>query len=138
MTLHCDHDAGQCVDYQDPEHKADIDRISDEIDRRSIFDELWSDTDDTRRLTMTGPELMAAASLREEPNDLVDHPPHYTAHPSGVECIEITEHMSFLRGNAVKYLWRAGEKGPAVEDLRKARWYIDREIEKVLREESRA
>ena len=62
------------------------------------------------------------------PEDSVNHPSHYTDHPSGVECITVTEHMSFLRGNAVKYLWRAGSKGPALEDLKKARWYLDREI----------
>lgn len=61
--------------------------------------------------------------------DRVNHPPHYTSHPSGVECIEIAVHMNFCLGNALKYLWRAGLKGDAVEDLRKARWYIDREIE---------
>lgn len=60
--------------------------------------------------------------------DLVNHPPHYTAHPSGVECITITEHMGFCVGNAIKYLWRADEKGNAIEDLEKARWYVDREI----------
>lgn len=61
-------------------------------------------------------------------SDPVNHPDHYKAHPSGVECIEITEHMSFCLGNAVKYLWRADEKGAPLEDLRKARWYVDREI----------
>ena len=60
--------------------------------------------------------------------DEVNHPPHYTNHPSGVECIEITEQFSFCRGNAIKYLWRAGEKGDILVDLRKARWYVDREI----------
>ena len=60
--------------------------------------------------------------------DFVNHPPHYTAHPSGVECITITEHMGFNVGNAVKYLWRADEKGNALEDLQKAAWYINREI----------
>lgn len=64
------------------------------------------------------------------PSDPVNHPRHYTAHPSGVECITITEHMGFCIGNSIKYLWRADEKGNAVEDLRKARWYIDREIER--------
>lgn len=62
--------------------------------------------------------------------DMVNNPPHYTDHPSGVECIQITEHMGFCLGNAVKYIWRADLKGNAVEDLRKARFYIDREIEK--------
>lgn len=64
--------------------------------------------------------------------DLVNHPPHYTAHPSGVECITVTEHMNFCRGNAVKYIWRAGDKGSEIEDLKKARWYIDREISRLM------
>ena len=65
-------------------------------------------------------------------NDQVNHPKHYTEHPSGVECIEITEHMNFCVGNAIKYLWRSGLKGEQIEDLRKARWYIDREIARIL------
>ena len=59
--------------------------------------------------------------------DLVNHPPHYTSHPSGIEAIQITEHMSFLMGNAMKYLWRADLKN-GVEDLQKAIFYINREI----------
>lgn len=58
------------------------------------------------------------------------NPTHYKGHPSGVECITITEHMGFNLGNAVKYIWRADLKGNAVEDLKKAAWYINREIEK--------
>jgi hypothetical protein len=61
------------------------------------------------------------------PADPVNHPAHYRS-PSGVECIQVTEHFSFLRGNAIKYLWRAGAKGDLRQDLEKARWYIDREI----------
>lgn len=64
--------------------------------------------------------------------DPVNHPKHYTGHPSGVECIQITEHMGFCLGNAVKYIWRADLKNDAIEDLRKAAWYIQREIEKRL------
>jgi hypothetical protein len=57
------------------------------------------------------------------------HPQHYTSHPSGVECIQITEHLNFCLGNAIKYIWRAGLKSPnAIEDLKKARWYVEREI----------
>ena len=67
--------------------------------------------------------------------DNVNHPKHYTEHPSGVECIEITEHMGFCLGNAVKYIWRASLKGKEVEDLRKARWYIDREISRLIKEQ---
>ena len=59
-----------------------------------------------------------------------NHPKHYTDHPSGIECIQITEHMSFNLGNALKYIWRCDLKKDAVEDLRKARWYLDREIAK--------
>ena len=62
----------------------------------------------------------------------VYHPPHYKAHPSGVECIQITEHMSFCLGNAVKYIWRAGIKtDDPVHDLSKAVWYLNREITKI-------
>jgi len=66
--------------------------------------------------------------------DTVNHPPHYKEHPSGIECIQVTEHMSFCLGNAVKYIWRADLKHDdgGIEDLRKARWYIEREIERRL------
>lgn len=63
-------------------------------------------------------------------NDPVNNPKHYTEHPSGVECIQITEHMGFNLGNAVKYIWRADLKQNASEDLAKARWYIERELQK--------
>ena len=59
----------------------------------------------------------------------VDHPSHYMAHPYGVECIQITEHMNFCLGNAMKYIWRADLKND-IEDLEKAKWYITREIER--------
>ena len=66
--------------------------------------------------------------------DQVNHPKHYVSHPSGVECIEITEHMNFNLGNAIKYIWRASLKGKEIEDLRKARWYVDREIQRLMKE----
>ena len=62
----------------------------------------------------------------------ISHPSHYTSHPSGIECIQVTEHMSFNLGNAIKYLWRAGLKTEAhTEDLAKAQWYINREINRL-------
>lgn len=70
----------------------------------------------------------------EKEVDLVNQPPHYKAHPSGVECIQITEHFNFNLGNAIKYIWRAGLKGNAVEDLKKAAWYLSREIERITKE----
>lgn len=63
--------------------------------------------------------------------DPVNHPPHYKSHPSGVECIQITRHMNFNLGNAIKYIWRAGEKGNAVQDLQKAIWYLNDEINRL-------
>lgn len=67
---------------------------------------------------------------RPEPAlDPVAHPGHYTAHPSGIECIAITRHMGFCLGNVIKYVWRADLKADALEDLRKARQYLDFEIE---------
>ena len=60
--------------------------------------------------------------------DPVNNPVHYTDHPSGIECIQITEHMNFNLGNAVKYIWRAALKGKHLEDLKKAAWYVNREI----------
>jgi hypothetical protein len=75
---------------------------------------------------------VAKPKIRKEKTkvDMVNHPPHYTSHPSGVECIQITEHMGFNLGNALKYIWRADLKGSAVEDLEKAMFYINRELEK--------
>lgn len=68
-------------------------------------------------------------------DDAVNHPAHYTAYP-GVEVIQITEHLNFCRGNAVKYIARAGLKDPdkTIEDLEKAAWYLDREIARLKRE----
>lgn len=63
-----------------------------------------------------------------EDHDPVNHPSHYRSHPSGIECIQVTEGFGFCIGNAIKYLWRADEKGNALEDLHKARWYIEREL----------
>lgn len=57
------------------------------------------------------------------------NPKHYKNHPSGVECIQITEAFNFNVGNAIKYLWRAGLKGEESDDLKKALWYVKREIQ---------
>ena len=72
----------------------------------------------------------------DKEHDAVNHPKHYTSHPSGVECIEITRHYTFDIGNAIKYLWRAGlkkEQGLSdvekeIEDCKKAIWYINDHI----------
>lgn len=72
------------------------------------------------------------ADLNSSSLESVDHPQHYNSHPSGVECIDIVEHYGFNIGNAMKYLWRAGLKvEDPTEDLRKAVWYVDREIQRL-------
>lgn len=63
--------------------------------------------------------------------DMVNHPKHYTSHASGVEVIEITEHMNFCLGNAIKYILRAEHKDNQIQDLKKAVWYINREINRL-------
>ena len=78
-------------------------------------------------------------------NDPVKNPSHYCSHPSGIECIQVTEHMNFCIGNAIKYLWRAGlkteegldDKMKQVQDMRKAIWYIEREINRIQQNEQR-
>lgn len=82
----------------------------------------------------------------EQKHDPVNHPKHYTSDPSGIECIDIVRHRNFNIGNAIKYLWRAGLKEEPgtlltpevlpplkvklkhIEDLKKARFYINDEI----------
>jgi len=71
--------------------------------------------------------------------DNVNNPKHYNSHPSGVECITIVKHMNFCLGNAIKYIWRSGLKkdesldsrNKQIEDLKKARWYLDCELERL-------
>jgi len=68
--------------------------------------------------------------------DQVNNPKHYTSHPSGIECLEITRHMGFNLGNVMKYIWRADLKGKDIQDLEKAAFYLRDEIE--LRKKQKA
>lgn len=67
-------------------------------------------------------------------HDPVNHPTHYKSDAKcracgeSIECIDVTRHMDFDTGNAMKYLWRAGKKDATVQDLRKAIWYIEDKI----------
>lgn len=67
--------------------------------------------------------------------DVVNHPRHYSGVVPGVECIEVASHFSFCIGNAMKYLWRYQNKGNPVQDLQKAIWYIQYEIEQIRKTE---
>lgn len=69
-------------------------------------------------------------TIEHTKNDNIEHPKHYMSHPSGIECIQITRHMGFSLGNAIKYIWRADLKNDAIEDLKKAVWYLRGEIKK--------
>lgn len=61
-------------------------------------------------------------------NDQINRPSHYTSHPSGIEAIVIAERLNFCLGNAFKYLFRCSHKGNALEDLKKAEWYLNHEL----------
>lgn len=67
--------------------------------------------------------------------EFINHPPHYNT-ISGIECIDVVENFNFNIGSAVKYLWRNGRKPgiSSIEDLKKALWYIQREIERIEKE----
>jgi hypothetical protein len=73
-------------------------------------------------------------------SDPVNHPAHYNKLPAccqgcgrRIECIDVIEWMTLNLGAVVKYVWRSGEKGKLIEDLNKARWYLDREIQRLTR-----
>lgn len=68
--------------------------------------------------------------------DMVNHPSHYTQHPSGIECIQVTRDFNFCLGNAIKYIWRVGldvvkHEDKQIEDLEKAVWYLNQEISRL-------
>lgn len=77
-------------------------------------------------------EIEANNIQKEIEKDKIN-PSHYKTHPSGIECIEITRHLNFNVGNAIKYLWRNGLKDneSSIDDLNKAIWYINDEIERL-------
>ncbi len=73
-------------------------------------------------------------------SDPVNHPAHYAGgdakcskcgHP--IECIDVTRHLNFNVGNAIKYLWRLGKKDDVLQELNKAIWYITDEISRLTR-----
>jgi hypothetical protein len=72
-------------------------------------------------------------------SDKINHPSHYNSHPSGFECITIARHMNFNLGNVLKYIWRNGlkENTPSIEDLKKAKWYLEDEIMRLETQEKR-
>jgi hypothetical protein len=83
---------------------------------------------------VVNPGSVGQGAVGDLSHDPVNGPRHYRSSPSGVECITVVEHLTFCVGNAIKYLWRAGLKGGTsnrLEDLKKAQWYVDREIARI-------
>lgn len=76
-----------------------------------------------------GPEAVEAAT--SAPAEDAINPAHYRKHPSGIECIEVVRHLNFNVGNAVKYIWRHNDKGDPIENLKKAVWYLNDEINRL-------
>lgn len=87
-------------------------------------------TIDYSKVRWNGDDLEECLKHVRDKEDPVSNPPHYNKHPSGIECIEVTRHMNFNLGNAIKYIWRADLKSDALEDLKKAAWYIQDEIQR--------
>ena len=76
-------------------------------------------------------EQLGADGWDEPVPDPVNHPKHYVSHPSGVEAIQITQYENFCIGSVFKYLLRRKYKGKELQDLKKARWYLNKEIERL-------
>jgi hypothetical protein len=80
--------------------------------------------------------FMKAKSSEEKKVDMVNSPPHYNT--TGIECIHAISAATdegfqyYLQGNILKYLWRYRYKDRPLEDLEKARWYLDKLIEEVM------
>lgn len=74
-----------------------------------------------------------ATTQSEDPNEKVDHPRHYNQHPSGIECIELIEHLPANLSHAFKYIWRCGLKQSEtpLRDLKSALWYVRREQRRI-------
>ena len=67
-------------------------------------------------------------SINKYKEDVVNHPKHYTNHPSGVECKDISKHFDSPRGQAIQYIWRCEDKGHPITDLKKAIFWLEEKI----------
>lgn len=118
--------AGPLVDRTPPNAlDVSLQRLEDEESKEADY---WDDI----ATELAAWEIDLLTSPHE--NDPINHPAHYAqGWSNGAEVIDITENLNFNRGNAVKYLARAGRKDSMTElqDLRKAAWYVDRELERL-------
>jgi hypothetical protein len=94
--------------------------------------------EDYMKAMMIQEELRMAQAKKQSDNvvDMVNSPPHYNQ--TGIECIHAISAATdkgfkyYLQGNVMKYLWRFDYKDKPLEDLRKAKWYLDKLIEEVM------
>ena len=90
----------------------------------------YEDISKSRRFSVDGnivcERCFAEATALKE--DVVNHPKHYTSHPSGVECKDISKHFDSPRGQAIQYIWRCEDKGHPITDLKKAIFWLNEKI----------
>ena len=130
---------GICGENEDPCSICALREMCDDLDRNPCE---YLDRLKEKSCFMKAKDTDPQPGARTE-HDAVNHPHHYTSHPSGVECIQITRHYCFAIGNAIKYLWRAGlkqdvgtpPKEKEIQDLEKAIWYINDRIKQLKKEE---
>lgn len=111
----------------------EIDLVEVYVIEEEIVPHYWQDFMFEDEVVTEEKEIIKEIQLM---NNKVEHPKHYTSHPSGIECIDIARHYDFCIGNVIKYLWRSGlkqeqgysSKEKQIEDLKKARFYLDYEI----------
>ena len=82
---------------------------------------------------MNSREVKYTIDKQKSKKELVDHPQHYGGKDNPYEAIKVIEawNLGFCLGNTLKYISRAGKKDATIQELEKARWYLDREIEKL-------
>jgi ribosomal protein L21E len=120
------------VKLPDEEWEVPLPYLADELEHEFVYDMLSAPPADEDS-SMTQVDMRPNVDhTGNEGEDVINHPSHYAdGWSNGAEVIDITEHLNFNRGNAVKYLSRAGKKGGSekeLEDLQKALWYVTREV----------
>jgi len=106
------------------------DSLTGSVEDEIQFNSSTATIADVNARTAQGTATAYGTETRPQDVDPVNHPSHYTKHPSGIECIQITEHMGSNLGNVMKYVWRCDLKHDAIQDLEKAAYYLNREINK--------
>jgi hypothetical protein len=72
---------------------------------------------------------MTQDNLLDPPERDAINPAHYKSHPSGIECIEISKHLSGCLAQAFQYVWRCGQKDDPIQELNKAIWFLRQELD---------